>query len=187
MAQTATCTELVDVLNENECLENIPGMGNNVYIGLKSDLAAPLTLTGSTYSAPTFKSGKGLYKVEASDDTQQVQGSSAGYKGGFEITTNFAVSAVNEKAGMLARAANNLDIFIIVTDKGNAKTQILYDPNIKVKFDNGGIKTDTGAKIGDERKTTYEAKLSGVLYPNLYVSDPEQGWDSLLASKGAGG
>ena len=70
MAGKATCPELVDVLNENECLENIPGMGNNVYIGLKSDLAAPLTLTGSTYSTPTFKSGKGLYKVEASDDSR---------------------------------------------------------------------------------------------------------------------
>ena len=187
MAEKTTCPELLDVLNENECLENIAGMGNNVYLGQKSDLAAPLTRTGSTYSTPTFKSGKGLYKVEASDDTQKVQGSSAGYKGGFEITANFAVDAVNEKAGMLARAANNLDIFIIVTDKGNAKTQILYDPNIKVKFDNGGIKTDTGAKSSDERKSTYEAKISGVLYPNLYVTDPEEGWDSLLASKTVGG
>ena len=88
----------------------------------------------------------------------------------------------------MSRAANNLDIFIIVTGKGNDKTQIMYDPNVKVKFDNGGIKTDTGAKIGDERKTTYEAKLSGVLYPNLYVTDPaSDGWDSLLASKAVGG
>ena len=49
-------------------------------------------------------------------------------------------------------------------------------------------KTDTGAKSGDERKTTFEAKLNGVLYPNLYVTDPaSEGWDSLLASKAVGG
>lgn len=186
--EKATCPELLDVLNENECLENIAGMGNIVYIGLKSDLAAPLTLTGSTYSTPTFKSGKGLYKVEGRDDSQQIQGSSAGYRGGFEITMNFAVDSVSEIGGKLSRAANNLDIFIIMKGKGGDKTQIMYDPNIKVKFDNGGIKTDTGAKSGDERKTTFEAKLTGVLYPNLYVTDPtEDGWDSLLASKAVGG
>lgn len=188
MVEKATCPELLDVLNENECLENIAGMGNNVYIGLKSDLAAPLTLTGSTYSTPTFKSGKGLYKVEASDDTQQIQGSSAGYRGGFDLTTNFALDSVSETGGKLARAINNQDVFIIVTGKGGDRTQIMYDPNIKVKFDKGGIKTDTGAKSGDERKTTFEAKLNGVLYPNLYVTDPTtDGWDSLLASKAVGG
>lgn len=182
MSETVTCPQLHDVLNDDECLENRAGLGINVYIGIKSELAAPLTATENVYSTPTFQVGKGLYKVEGKDDAQQIQGSSLGYRKGFELTCNFAIDSVNEAGGKLARAINNRDIFIIVKD--NKKSQIMYDPDRKVKFDSGGIKTDTGAKSDDDRSTTFEAKLSSVDYPNLYVTEPTKdgGWDSLLAS-----
>ena len=185
MAEQVTCPQLADVLNENECLENRAGMASTVYLGLKSELAAALTATENTYSTPSFTTGKGLYKVDCKDDANQVQGSSLGYRKGFELTFNFTIDSVNPAAGKLARAINNRDIFIIVKD--NDKSQIMYDPDRKVKFDSGGIKTDTGAKSDDERSTTFEAKLSSVNYPNLYVTEPtENGWDSLLASKTPG-
>ena len=176
MPNQVTCPQLADVLNENECLENRAGVGVTIYLGLKSELAAPLTATENMYSTPAFQTGKGLYKV---------QGSSLGYRKGFELTFTFAIDSVNPAAGKLARAINNRDIFIIVKD--NDKSQIMYDPDRKVKFDSGGIKTDTGAKSDDARSTTFEAKLSSVNYPNLYVTEPtEKGWDSLLASKKPG-
>ena len=185
MAQTATCPELVDVLNENECLENFAGLGTDIYIGLKSELTAPLTATDNSYSTPSFTSGKGLYKVQCADEKQQIKGSSLGRRKGFELTCTFVVDSVNPAAGKLARAINNNDIFIIAKD-GDV-SQIIYDPNRKVKFDSGAITTDTGAAASDDRITTYEAKLSPVSYPNLYVTEPSEGagWDSLLASKKA--
>lgn len=182
MAGIVTCPQLMDVLNDDECLENRAGLGVNIYLGLKSELAAPLTATENVYSTPAFQTGKGLYKVECKDDTNQIQGSSLGYRKGFELTCNFGIDSVNPAAGKLARAINNRDIFIIVKD--NDKSQIMYDPDRKVKFDSGGIKSDTGAKSDDDRSTTFEAKLSSVNYPNLYVTEPtKDGWDSLLASK----
>lgn len=186
MPNQVTCPQLADVLNENECLENRAGMASTVYLGLKSELAAALTATENTYSTPAFATGKGLYKVDCKDDANQVQGSSLGYRKGFELTFNFTIDSVNPAAGKLARAINNRDVFIIVEEK-DGTSQIMYDPKIKVKFDSGGIKTDTGAKGDDDRSTTFEAKLTGVNYPNLYVTAPtEKGWDSLLASKKPG-
>ena len=180
---SVTCPQLVDVLNEDECLENLAGLGTDIYIGLKSELTAPLTATYNSYSTPTFAAGKGLYKVQCADDKQQIKGSSLGRRKGFELTCIFVVDSVNPVAGKLARAINNNDIFIIAKD--DDVSQIIYDPNRKVKFDSGAITTDTGAAASDDRITTYEAKLSPVYYPNLYVTEPtdEKGWDSLLASK----
>ena len=181
MADQVICPQLADILNDDECLENLAGLGSDVYIGLKSELTAPLTATDNLYSTPAFQAGKGLYKVQCKDDSQQIQGSSLGYRKGFELTCTFVIDSVNPAAGKLARAINNRDIFIIAKDGKNS--QIMYDPSRKVKFDSGGIKTDTGAKPEDDRTTTYESKLSPVDYPNLYVTEPsEGGWDSLLAS-----
>ena len=184
---SVTCPQLVDVLNEDECLENLAGLGTDVYIGLKSELTAPLTATDNSYSTPTFATGKGLYKVQCADEKQQIKGSSLGRRKGFELTCTFVVDSVNPAAGKLARAINNNDIFIIAKD--DDVSQIIYDPNRKVNFDSGAITTDTGAAASDDRITTYEAKLSPVYYPNLYVTEPtdEKGWDSLLASKAVGG
>jgi len=175
-----TCPSLVDILNDDQCLENLAGLGTDVYIGLKSELSAPLTATENLYSTPAFANGKGLYKVQCKDDAQQIQGSSLGFRKGFELTCNFVVDSVNPAAGKLARAINNRDIFIIALD--GSSSQIMYDPQRKVKFDSGGITTDTGTTPDSDRQTTYAAKLSPVDYPNLYVTAPESGWDSLLAS-----
>ena len=180
---SVTCPQPVDFLNTEQCLENFAGLGNDIYVGLKSELKAPLTATDNQYSKPEFQTGKGLYKVQCSDDKQQIQGSSLGYRKGFELTCNFAIDSVSPTGGKLARAINNNDIFIIAKD--NDTSQIMYDPFRKIKFDSGGITTDTGAAPSDERTTKFAAKLSPVAYPNLYVEEPETGWDSLLASKAA--
>lgn len=177
-----TCPELLDVLAAEECLENLAGLGTDVYVGLKSELEAPLILTDNEYSTPTFKSGKGLYKVQCKEDSQQIQGSSLGRRKGFELTCNFVLESVNKLTSKLGRALNNLDIFIIAIDSD--ESQIMYDPNRKITFDNGGIASDTGAAASDERQMTCAAKLSPVKYPNLYVKAPTSGgWDSLLANK----
>lgn len=75
MAENVTCPEIKDILSENECLENFGGLGVNVYVFIKSDLAAPLSPEAgkNTYAALTaasFKKGKGLYKFECQDGGQ---------------------------------------------------------------------------------------------------------------------
>ena len=65
MAEQVTCPVIKDILSENECLENFGGLGVNVYVFIKSDLAAPLEPeagknTYATLSAASFKTGKGL-------------------------------------------------------------------------------------------------------------------------------
>lgn len=183
MTEQVTCPQPVDFLNDDECLENLAGLGGTIYIGIKSELKSPLIATENNYSTPEFDSGKGLFKVQCKDDSQQIQGSSLGYRKGFEQTCTFVLDSVNAAAGKLARAVNNRDIFIIAKD--NKVSQIMYDPDRKIKFESGGIKTDTGAKPEDDRITTFEAKLSPVGFPNYYVTEPTAGgWDSLLANKG---
>lgn len=61
-------------------------------------------------------------------------------------------------------------------------SQIIYDPKRKVKFDSGAITSDTGTTPDSDRHTSFAAKLSPVKYLNLYVEEPEGGWDTLLAS-----
>lgn len=182
MADTVTCPNLDNYLNEENCLENIGGTSAVAYYFVKSDLLTPLVLTGNTYSTPTFKSGKGLYKFDLKDESQQIQGESQGPNGGYNLIYNAIIEAVNKKTSELSRALNNLNIGIIVPDGNTGDTQIMYDPNRRVKAEQGGIKSDTGAATSDERKTTLEFHLNGVLYDNLYVTAPNDGWDSLLAS-----
>ena len=177
---TETCPTLENFLNEDQCFENIAGTSAVAYYFVKSDLKAPLTRTKNTYSTPEFKSGKGLYKFDLKDGTQQIQGESQGNNKGYNLTYNAAIERVNKKASELSRSLNNLDIGIIVPD--GEDTQIMYDPNHRVKCESGGIKSDTGAATSDDRKTTLEFHLEGVYYDNLYVEAPEAGWDSLLAS-----
>lgn len=183
MPEPVSCPQLKDFLVDNDCLENFAGLGTDIYIGLKSDLTAPLKATDNLYSTPAFATGKGLYKLQCKDDSQQIQGSSIKGNKGFELTCTFVIDAVNPEVSKLARALNDRkDIFIIAKD--GKYSQIMYDPDRKVRFEAGGVKTDTGAKADDDRMTTYEAKLSPVSYPNLYVTEPtDKGWDSLLATK----
>lgn len=178
---TVTCPELVDILNDDQCLENLAGLGTDVYIGLKGDLSTPMTATENEYSTPVFASGKGLYKLQCKDDSQQIQGSSLGERKGFELTCTLVIDSVNASISKLMRAINNRDVFIITKD-GDV-SQILYDPHRKITKDSGALKTDTGAKADDDRVSTIELKQSPVNYPNLYVKEPTEGWDSLLASK----
>ena len=183
-AQTTpvVCPTLSDVLASEECLENFAGLGSTVYIGLKADLESPLTLTDNTYSTPKFKSGKGLYRLDCKDESQKIEGSSQGRRGGFKLTGTLVFEAVNKVVSKMGRSLNNLDYFLIFTDGEDA--QIMYDPYRKIKADSDGIKSDTGAASGDDRNTTVSVTLGPVRFPNLYVTPPSDGgWDSLLASK----
>lgn len=185
MADTVTCPTLKDYLNSENCLENIGGTSSVLYMGVKGDLSAPMTRTANVYSTPAFKSGKGLVKYDLKDETQQVQGESQGANKGFNQTYNGTINAVNKPVSELTRAWNNLDIFLIIKDSATGDSMILYDPNKRVQAESGGIKGDSGAASGDDRQTTLEFHLNGVLYDILYVEEPEKGWDSLLASTAA--
>lgn len=175
------CPSLEDFILENACEENIAGTSGVAYVFVKSDLEKPMQRTGNVYETPTFKSGKGLFKYELKDDSQQIQGESQGPNAGFNLTYNMILKRVNKKSSESARALNNLNIGVIVVD--HEDSQILYDPNRRLEAESGGIKSDTGAAPGDDRQTSFEYKLKGQSYPNFYVTEPEGGWDSLLASK----
>lgn len=182
MAKTKeTCPTLMDVTNENSCLENFAGMGNVAYFFLKDDLSAPLTRTENVYSTPAFKSGKGMYKFEAADEKQKIVGESAGFRRGYNQTATIVSDGVNELTSKFARAVNNNNIGVIVVDS-DGNSQILYDPIRKVKADSGGINSDTGDAPESDRQMSMELKLNGVTYPHFYVEEPTDGWDSLLAS-----
>lgn len=185
MAQV-TCPTLNDFTNDDRCTENIGGMSNVVYIGIKSDLKADIAATDNLYGTPEFNTGKGLYKLVLKDVSQQITGESQGNNKGFNLSWKGIVDVVNQKISKLTRAINNLDIFLICPDGGTGETQIMYDPYKRVTVESGGISSDTGAASGDDRQTSLELKLNGVKYQNLYVTAPEAGWDSLLASKAVG-
>lgn len=176
-----TCPTMMDVTNANSCMENFAGMGSVAYFGLKSDLAAPLTRTENTYSTPTFKSGKGMYKFEAADEKQKIVGESAGYRKGFNLIATVVSEVVDATTSKFARAVNNNDVFVIIPDS-DGNSQILYDKVRKVKADSGGINSDTGDSASSDRQMKMDLKLNGVVYPHLFVEEPTEGWDSLLAS-----
>ena len=167
MSTTVTCPTLDDILNGEMCTENLAGLGEVVFVGIKSELDKPMVATKNVYSAPTFKSGCGLYKFECADETQGITGGSLGYRKGFKLTFEFAIDAVNKLVAETGRALNNLDLFFIVPD--GSEFQIMYDPNRKCKADTDGIQTNTGKAAADERQTTCSFTLQPVSYPNLYV------------------
>lgn len=162
-----TCPTLEHILNADQCNENLAGLGEVVYVGVKSDLAAPLQATENTYSTPTFKTGKGLFKIECADETQGIMGGSLGYRKGFKQTLDFAIDAVNKIIAKTGRALNNLDLFFIVPD--GDQYQIMYDPNRKCKADADGIQSNTGKAAADERQTTCSFVLQPVKYMNYFV------------------
>lgn len=165
---TVTCPTLEHILNADQCNENLAGLGEVVYVGVKADLASPMVATDNVYSAPTFKSGKGLFKIECADEAQGITGGSLGYRKGFKQTLEFAIDAVNKIIAKTGRALNNLDLFFIVPD--GEEFQIMYDPNRKCKADADGIQSNTGKAAADERQTTCSFTLSPVKYPNYYVT-----------------
>lgn len=161
------CPTLEHILNADQCNENLAGLGEVVYVGVKADLAAPLTATDNVYSEPSFKAGKGLFKIECADETQGITGGSLGYRKGFKQTLEFAIDAVNKIIAKTGRALNNLDLFFIVPD--GEEFQIMYDPNRKCKADADGIQSNTGKAAADERQTTCTFTLQPVKYSNFYV------------------
>lgn len=174
------CPTLSNMLMAEQCQEQNPGLGYEVYVGVKSDLKAPLTLAedGSpVYSTPELKTGKYLIKFECKDESQQITGSSQGKRKRFKLTFNHILEAVDKQTAMNARALNNLNIFIIVRDGDDY--QIMYDPAKNVIFDADGISTDTGTTSSDDRVTKLAAVLNGAKWPNLWVTPPEGGFDSL--------
>lgn len=168
MPETVVCPTLEHILNSDQCTENLAGLGQVIYVGVKSDLSAPMTATDNVYSAPTFKAGKGLFKIECADETQGITGGSLGYRKGFKQTLEFAIDAVNKIIAKTGRALNNLDLFFIVPD--GEEYQIMYDKNRKCKADADGIQTNTGKAASDARQTTCTFTLQPVNYANYYVT-----------------
>lgn len=179
-----TCPALQNYLAADECMENLAGLGEVVYVGLREDLAAPLAATDNTYATPAFKDTKGLYKFELKEESQKVAGESQGKRKGFNITGTMVFDGVDPRVSKLMRTLNNRDWFAIFPDP-SGDAQILYDPNKKIRIDSGGATTDTGAAAGDDRISTVNFILGPVKYPNLFVTAPtaDDGWDSLLAEK----
>jgi len=173
----------MNYLAQDECLENLAGLGEVVYVGLRGDLQSPLVATDNTYATPVFKDGKGLYKLDLKEESQKIAGESQGKRKGYNITGTLAFDSVNAKVSRILRALNNLDWFAIFPDP-SGDAQILYDPNKKVRIDQGGATTDTGAAASDDRISTVNFVLGPVKYPNLFVTAPQTGgWDSLLVSE----
>lgn len=178
MAETSNCPTLSSILASQECDENLAGLGSTVYVFLKDDLETPLVLTENEYSTPQFKTGKGLYRFDCKDDSQQIEGTSLGRRKGFRQTGTIVLEAVNKLMSKTSRALNNLDIGIIFPDNDDA--QILYDPKRKVVFDQDGIQSTTGASADDDRQVTLTATLGPTKYLNMYVKPPtDGGWESL--------
>ncbi len=170
---------MVNILKADECLENLAGISADVYVGIKSDLEAPMTAEENVYSTPTFASGKGLYKIQGKNEAQKVSFSSLGPRKGYDLGITIVIESLNKVSSKASRALNNLDLFFIVKD--GDESLIIYDPNRRCEADNGGIAGDTGDTADSDRQATCEFHLKPVKYPLLYVTEPAQGgWDSLM-------
>ena len=179
---SVNCPTLQHILKADECLENLAGISSTVYVGVKSDLEAPLVATENNYSTPAFASGKGLYKIEAKNEAQKLAFSSLGPRKGFELTLTVVIESLNKVFSKAGRALNNLDLFFIVED--GDESLIMYDPQRRCEAESGGIAGDTGDTADSDRQATCDFKLKPVKYPILYVTKPATGgWDGLLASE----
>ena len=167
-----TCPSLINYSAADECQENLAGMGEVAYLGLRSDLSAPLVAAENVYSGLAFKDGKGLVKVDLRENSQKIEGSSNGKRKGYNLTATLVFDAVNRKTSRLSRALNNLgDMFIIMPDGDD--NQIMYDPNKKIHADQGGITSTTGDTPDSDRITTANLILGPVKYSNLFLDLPE--------------
>jgi hypothetical protein len=163
---------LINYSAADECLENLAGLGEVAYLGLRSDLSAPLTAAGNVYSGLAFKDTKGLVKLDLKENSQKIEGSSNGKRKGYNLTATLVFDAVNRKTSLLSRALNNLgDLFVIMPDGDDI--QIMYDPNKKIHADQGGITSTTGDTPDSDRITTAALILGPVKYSNLFLDLPE--------------
>ena len=166
-----TCPSLINYSAGEECLENLAGLGEVAYLGLRSDLSAPLAAAENVYSGLAFKDGKGLVKLDLRENSQKIEGSSNGKRKGYNLTATLVFDAVNRKTSLLSRALNNLgDLFVIMPDGDDI--QIMYDPNKKVHADQGGITSTTGDTPDSDRITTAALILGPVKYSNLFLELP---------------
>lgn len=169
----------MNILKSDECLENLAGISSDVYVGIKSDLSAPLTAEENVYSTPAFASGKGLYKIQGKNEAQKISFSSLGPRKGYDLGITIVIESLNKTFSKAGRALNNLDLFFIVKD--GDESLIMYDPNRRCEADNGGIAGDTGDTADSDRQATCEFHLKPVKYPLLYVTEPQTGgWDGLM-------
>ena len=143
MAQN--CPTMMNILKADECLENLAGISADVYVGIKSDLAEPLTAEENVYSTPAFASGKGLYKIQGKNEAQKIAFSSLGPRKGYELTITVVIESLNKVFSKAGRAMNNLDLFFIVKD--GEESLIMYDPNRRCEAESGGISGDTGDTV----------------------------------------
>ena len=124
---------MVNILKADECLENLAGISADVYVGIKSDLEAPMTAEENVYSTPTFASGKGLYKIQGKNEAQKVSFSSLGPRKGYDLGITIVIESLNKVSSKASRALNNLDLFFIVKD--GDESLIIYDPNRRCEAD----------------------------------------------------
>lgn len=189
------CPILSDLVAASQCENNYGGIAPVMYLGLKEDLNAPLAFetgktnvyaafvapsTGSDAPTPTFKTGKGLYKIDLKENSNGIKGGSLGRRKGFQQTLTAVIDGVNEDISLEAEALNNLDYFIIL--KHGDKYQIMYDPDHKIYADSDGINTDTGVAPSDDCQTNLSLILQPVSKPNFYITAPTGGFDAFLAS-----
>lgn len=177
------CPTMQNILKADECLENLAGISSDVYVGVKSDLAAPLTTqqdNPNVYLTPTFGSGKGLYKIQGKNEAQKIHFSSLGPRKGYDLDITVVIESLNKAFSKVGRALNNLDLFFIVDDGDDSL--IMYDPQRRCEADSGGIEGDTGDTADSDRQATCNFHLKPVKYPLLYVERPVSGgWDGLMA------
>jgi len=174
------CPTMQNILKADECLENLAGISSDVYVGIKSELSAPLTATENVYSTPVFESGKGLYKVQGKNEAQKIHFSSLGPRKGYDLDITIVIESLNKTFSKVGRALNNLDLFFIVDD--GDESLIMYDPQRRCEADSGGIEGDTGDTADSDRQATCNFHLKPVKYPLLYVERPQSGgWDGMLA------
>ena len=166
-----TCPSLINYSAADECQENLAGLGEVAYIGLRSDLTAPLTANENVYSGLAFKDGKGLVKLDLRENSQKIDSESQGKRKGYNLTATLVFDAVNRKTSLISRALNNLgDMFVIMPDGDDI--QIMYDVNKKVHADQGGITSTTGDTPDSDRITTANLILGPVKYSNLFLELP---------------
>lgn len=165
------CTGLTKVLRATDaCTEEMGGLGSFVYVFLKSDLASEPVATDDTYAALTFKEGKGAYRLDCKSDVNKITSEGQGGMKGFKLTGAFTIDKLNSAVNKVLRAINNGQVGFVYPD--GDKFQILYDPNEPVRFESGGITTDTGAAQTDDRTSVVTPILNRQVYPNMWVTGP---------------
>ena len=163
MAQVP-CQAMQHLLETEDCSENFAGVGRTIYAFRKADLAAPMVADGCTYTAPTFKAGKGLYKIFCRKEVNIVDGKSIKAGKGYEKALKFGLDKVNKKVSEVCRSLNNDSWGFIVPDGDDI--QIVYHPDHKVEPDDGGITTSTGASAEDDRVADFAFTLTPIRSPN---------------------